>query len=170
VWSEAERAGVDQEGGPDQIQARRARCCLTIVIKLGRRAREIGGGPAQAKRGTDGQGRICVPNQVTARASGQFGERRPDPSHGGRASEDVEGLTEVVTTFIVGARACSRYSTAWRTRLARRKRRSRLPGLPPRSPPRSPAATNVRQVEELLGALGLKLGAEQIAALDKASA
>ena len=32
------------------------------------------------------------------------------------------------------------------------------------------SATNVRQVEELLGALGLKLDAEQIAALDKASA
>src|SRR4030088_2054329 len=33
--------------GPDQIQARRASCRLTVV-ELGCRAREIGGGPAQA--------------------------------------------------------------------------------------------------------------------------
>jgi hypothetical protein len=49
VWIEAERAGVDQQGGPDQIQAGRASRCLTNRIELGRRAREIGGGAAQAK-------------------------------------------------------------------------------------------------------------------------
>src|SRR6202049_2185046 len=97
---EAKRAGVEQEGGPDQIQAGRASCCLTIRIELACRAREIGGGPAQAKGVTVGQGRICVRNQAPARAGGQFGERRPDPSRSGRASEDVESLTEVVTAFI----------------------------------------------------------------------
>ena len=68
---EPERAGVDQEGGPDQIQARRASCRLTVV-ELGCRAREIGGGPAQAKGGTAEQGRICVPNQTPARAAVNF--------------------------------------------------------------------------------------------------
>ena len=48
MWIEAERAGVDQQGGPDQIQAGRASRCLTNRIELGRRAREIGGGAAQA--------------------------------------------------------------------------------------------------------------------------
>src|ERR1700730_11599218 len=104
TWSpvliEAKRAGVDHEGGPDQIQAGRASCCLTIMIELSCRAREIGGGPAQAKGITAGQGRICVRNQADARAGGQFGERRPDPSRSGRASEDLESLTEVVTAFI----------------------------------------------------------------------
>src|SRR6266478_3994172 len=71
------------------------------MIELGSRAREIGGGPAQAKGVAAGQGRICVPNQTPTRASGQLGERRPDPSHSGSESEDLEGLTEVVTTFIV---------------------------------------------------------------------
>ncbi len=76
MWTEAERASVDQEGGPDQIQAGRASCRLTIMIELGCRAREIGGGPAQAKGVTGGQGRISVPDQAPTRASGQFGERR----------------------------------------------------------------------------------------------
>jgi hypothetical protein len=71
------------------------------MIELVSRAREIGGGPAQAKGGTAEQGRICVPNQTPARAAGQFGERRPDPPHSGRASEDIESLTEIVTAFIV---------------------------------------------------------------------
>ena len=98
---EAERAGVDQEGDPDQIQARRVSCRLTIVIELSCRGREIGGGPAQANGVTAEQGRICVPNQTPARAGGQFGERRPDPSRSGRASEDLESLTQIVTAFIV---------------------------------------------------------------------
>lgn len=104
MWIEAERADVDQEGGPDQIQAGRASCCLTIVIEPVCRAREIGGGPAQAKWVTGGQCRICAPNQAPASASGQFGEPCPDSSHSRRASEDVESLTEVVTTFIVAGR------------------------------------------------------------------
>src|SRR5258708_33868802 len=51
-------------------------------------------------RVTAGQGRIWVADQGPARAGGQFGERRPGPSHSGRASEDGESLTEVVTAFI----------------------------------------------------------------------
>src|SRR6266403_5690703 len=74
------------------------------MIELGSRAREIGGGPAQAKGVTAGQRRICVPNQRPARAGRQFGERRPDPSHSRRMSEDLESLTQVVTVFIVGSR------------------------------------------------------------------
>src|ERR1700736_6336781 len=74
------------------------------MIELGSRARDIGGGPAQANGVTAEQGRICVPNQTPARAGGQFGERRPGPSHSGRASEDVESLTKVVTAFIVVSR------------------------------------------------------------------
>jgi hypothetical protein len=104
VLIEAEGAAVDQEGDPDQIQARRARCRLTIMIELASRAREIGGGPAQAKGVTGCQGRICVPNQRPARAGGQFGQRRPHPSHSRRACEDVESLTEVVSSFIVVSR------------------------------------------------------------------
>ncbi len=105
MWIEAKGAGVEKEGGPDQIQAGRASDCLSTMIKLSCRAREIGGGAAQAGRVTGGQGRMCVPNQAPARASGQFGERRPDPSHRRRASEDVESLTEVITAFIaVGGR------------------------------------------------------------------
>src|ERR1700716_2553077 len=72
------------------------------MIELSCRACEICGGSAQVKRVTGGQGRIPVPNQAPARASRQFGERCPDPSHSGRASEDVESLTEVVAAFIVG--------------------------------------------------------------------
>src|SRR6267154_1968069 len=74
------------------------------MIEMGSRAREIGGGPTQAKGVTAGQGRICVPNQAPARAGGQFGERRSDPSHSGCASEDPESLTEIVTAFIVVSR------------------------------------------------------------------
>jgi hypothetical protein len=48
VWIEAERTGVDQKGSPDQIQAGGASRCLTIMIELGCRGREIGGGAAQA--------------------------------------------------------------------------------------------------------------------------
>ena len=44
---------------------------------------------------------MCVPNQTPARAGGQFGERRPDLSHSGRASEYLENLTQIVTAFIV---------------------------------------------------------------------
>jgi len=104
VLIEAERAAVDQEGEPDQTQARRARCRLTIVIELSCCGREIGGGPAQANGVTAEQGRICVSNQTPARAGRQFGERRPHPSHSRRASEDVESLTQVVTAFIVVSR------------------------------------------------------------------
>src|SRR5258708_40286909 len=74
------------------------------MIELAFRAREIGGGPAQAKGVTGCQGRICVPNQTPARAGRQFGERRPDPSHSRRTSEDLESLMQVVTVFIVGSR------------------------------------------------------------------
>src|SRR6267142_6387488 len=74
------------------------------MIELGSRAREIGGGAAQANGVTAEQGRICFPNQTPAHAGGQFGERRPGPSHSGRASEDVESLTQVVTAFIVVSR------------------------------------------------------------------
>ena len=70
------------------------------MIELIGRAREIGGGSAQAKRVIAGEGRVSLLGQAPARASGQFGERCPDPSHRRRASEDVEGLTEVVTAFI----------------------------------------------------------------------
>jgi len=48
MWIVAKRAGVDQICDPDQIQARRARCRLAIMIEPGCVAREIGGGPAQA--------------------------------------------------------------------------------------------------------------------------
>jgi hypothetical protein len=68
--TEAERPGVDQEGDPDQIQARRASCRLTILIELGFCDREIGGGPAQAKVVKAGQRRICVPDQAPVRAGG----------------------------------------------------------------------------------------------------
>src|SRR5260370_34812460 len=71
------------------------------MIELGSRVREIGGGPAQANGVTAEQGRVCVSNQTPARAGGQFGERRPDPSHSGRASEDLESLSTIVTAFIV---------------------------------------------------------------------
>src|SRR5258708_103836 len=70
------------------------------MIELSCRTREIAGRLAQAKGITGGQGRICVSNQAPARVGGQFGERRPDASHSGRASEDLESLTEVVTAFI----------------------------------------------------------------------
>src|SRR5712671_4932776 len=73
------------------------------MIELGSRAREIGGGPAQAKGVTACQRRICVPNQAPACVGGQFGERRPDPSHSRRASENLESLTEIVTAFILGS-------------------------------------------------------------------
>jgi hypothetical protein len=49
VWIETEGAGVDLQGGPDQIEAGRASFYLTPMIELGRRAREIGGGAAQGK-------------------------------------------------------------------------------------------------------------------------
>src|SRR6267378_6447576 len=71
------------------------------MIELGSRAREIGGGPAQAKGVTAGQRRICGPNQRPARAGRQFGERRPDPSHSRRTSEDLDSLTQIITAFIV---------------------------------------------------------------------
>ena len=90
---EAERAGVDQKGGPDQIEAGRVSRRLTITIELGRRAGEIGGGSAQAKVVIRDQRRICAPNWMVARASGEFGERCPDPSHRRRASEDIQSLT-----------------------------------------------------------------------------
>src|SRR6202022_2288369 len=77
---------------------------LTIAIELGSLAREIGSGAAQAMRVTAGQGRICVADRGPARAGGEFGERRPGPSHSGRASEDVESLAKVVTAFIVVGR------------------------------------------------------------------
>src|SRR5882762_7479160 len=99
---ETEAAGVYLEGDPDQIEARRVSCRLTIVIELSCRGREIGGGAAQAKGVTAEQGRICVPNQTPSRPGGQFGERRPHLSHSGRASEDLESLTQIVTAFIVG--------------------------------------------------------------------
>ena len=67
---EAEGAELDQEGGPDQIQAGGASGCLTIMIELSRRAREIGGGAAQAKRVASGQGQVSALNQATARTSG----------------------------------------------------------------------------------------------------
>ena len=70
MWIEAERAVVDQEGGPDQIQGGCASCRLTLMIELGCCAREIGRGPAQAMGVTGGQGRISVPNQAPTRASG----------------------------------------------------------------------------------------------------
>jgi hypothetical protein len=70
------------------------------MIELGCRDCEIGGGPAQAKGVAGGQGRISVRNQAPTRAGRQFGERCPHPSRCGRTSEDVEGLTEIVTTFI----------------------------------------------------------------------
>src|SRR5258708_22336381 len=73
------------------------------MIELGSRVREIGGGPAEANGVRAEQGRVCVSTQTPARAGGHFGERRPDPSHSGRASEDLESLTVVVTAFIVGS-------------------------------------------------------------------
>src|SRR6202011_94892 len=72
-----------------------------ITIKPGSRTRYLGGGPAQAKGVTGCQSRIGATNQTPASASGQFHECRPDPSHSGRASEDLESLTEIVTAFIV---------------------------------------------------------------------
>jgi hypothetical protein len=77
----------------DNVQRLQSEASFAALCGVGCRAREIGGGPAQAKGVTGGQGRISVPNQAPARASGQFGERCPDPSHSGRASEDVESLT-----------------------------------------------------------------------------
>src|ERR1700675_4802993 len=74
------------------------------MIELGSRSLDIGSGPAQAKGVTAEQGRICVPNQTPPGAGGHFGERRPNPSHGSRASEDIESLTEVVTAFVVVGR------------------------------------------------------------------
>ena len=52
----AERAGVDQEGGPDQIKAGRASCRLTIMIELGGGTRQIGGGAAETEGVADGKG------------------------------------------------------------------------------------------------------------------
>jgi hypothetical protein len=43
------------------------------MIEPSCRAREIGGGSAQAKRVMGGEGRVSLPNQAPARASGQFG-------------------------------------------------------------------------------------------------
>jgi hypothetical protein len=100
VWIELKWACADQESDPDQIQAGRACRRLTIMIELSRGAREIGGGSAQAGRIACSQGRICVSNQALVRAGGQFGERCPDASHSRRATEDVENLAELVTTFI----------------------------------------------------------------------
>jgi hypothetical protein len=102
VLIEAERAGVDQEGGPDQIKACRTSCRLTIMIELGGGARQIGGGAAETEGVADGKGQISVPNQAPAGASGKFGERCPDPSHSRCASEEVESLTQVVTALILG--------------------------------------------------------------------
>jgi hypothetical protein len=98
---ETERAGVDQVRNPDQIQARRASCCLALVIELVSRVREMGGGPAQVERVIPGQRRICVRNQTPARAGGKLSEPRPDPSHSSRPPEYFESLTEIVTAFIL---------------------------------------------------------------------
>src|SRR5260370_38771870 len=98
---EAEGVGVDQEGDPVQSQARRGRYCLTITIELGSRARETGGGPAQAKRVIASQRRICGPNQTPARAVGQFGDRRPDRAHSARASQHLESRDAALTSLKV---------------------------------------------------------------------
>ena len=102
MWIEAKGAGVDQKCDPDQIQARRARCGLAVMIELGCLVREIAGGPTQANGITGGQGRISFANEATARVSGQLGERGPGPAHCRRLSQDLEGLAEVVAAFIVG--------------------------------------------------------------------
>jgi hypothetical protein len=49
-----------------QIRSRLA--ARTIMVELGCRAHEIGGGPAQANGITVGQGRLCVPDRAPARA------------------------------------------------------------------------------------------------------
>jgi hypothetical protein len=103
VWIEAERAAVDQEGDPDQIQAGYASCFQTIMIELGCRAGEFGSGPAQAKGVTGGQRRISISNQAPARMSREFGERCPDASHSRRESKDVESLPKVATAIVVGS-------------------------------------------------------------------
>src|SRR4051812_24574995 len=102
MWIEIKGAGVDQKCDPDQIQARRARRGLAVMIELGCLVREIAGSPAEAKGIAGRQGRISVANQAKARASGQLGERGPGPSHRRRLSREREGLAQVVAAFIVG--------------------------------------------------------------------
>jgi hypothetical protein len=104
VWIEAKGAGVDQKCDPDQIQARRTRCGLTVMIELGCLVREIAGSPTQANGIASDQGRISFANEAIARVSGQLGERGPGPSHRRRLSRDLEGLAKVVAAFIVGRR------------------------------------------------------------------
>ena len=49
MWIEAKGVGVDQKCHPDQIQARRARCGLAVMIESGGLDREMAGSLAQAK-------------------------------------------------------------------------------------------------------------------------
>jgi hypothetical protein len=71
------------------------------MIERACRACETGGGVAEVSGVTRSQGRISLPNQASARASGQLGERCSDPSQSRGASENIESLTQVVTAFII---------------------------------------------------------------------
>ena len=69
------------------------------MIELSRRARQIGGGAAQGSASQAAKPNIR-PRPGVRPPSGQFGERRSNPSQRRRASEDIESLTEVVTASI----------------------------------------------------------------------
>jgi hypothetical protein len=92
---------VDQERRPSQICRRRPRRRLTVLIEFGYSARrQRSSGRAQTSGIVRGQRHITVSKQMRVCTAGQLGKRGLDASCCSSESEDVKGLTKIVTTLI----------------------------------------------------------------------